>query len=95
MSVHRSQIRIIADVLSVVRDYDSSNSGIGISLILRKANISYSRLSKMLGDLVKLGLLEELEQKRGSKYRISKKGEEFLRIYSKFEEFASSYGLRL
>ena len=40
-------------------------------------------------------MLEELEQKRGSKYRISKKGEEFLKAYSKFEEFASSYGLRL
>lgn len=95
MSVHRSQIRIIADVLSVVKDYDSSNRGIGISLILRKANISYSRLTKMLGDLVRLGMLEELEQKRGYRYKISKKGEEFLRAYSDFEEFASSYGLRL
>ncbi|MCD6511928.1 MAG: DUF4364 family protein [Thaumarchaeota archaeon] len=95
MSVHRSQIRIIADVLSVVRDYDLSNDGIGVSIILRKANVSYSRLTKILSDLVRLGLLEELEQKRGSKYRISKKGEEFLKAYSKFEEFASSYGLRL
>ena len=95
MSMHRSQIRIVADVLSVVRDYDISNKGIGISLILRKANLSYSRLTKMLNDLVRLGMLEELEQKRGSRYRISKRGEEFLRAYSQFEEFASSYGIRL
>lgn len=91
---YRTQIKIIADVLATARDY-SGDEGVGVSVILRKANLSYSRLVKILDSLVSSGLLEEVEKKRGSKYKISSKGLEFLEVYSKFEEFAQSFGLRL
>ncbi|MEM2338883.1 MAG: DUF4364 family protein, partial [Nitrososphaerales archaeon] len=77
------------------RDYGNNGEGVGVTTLLRKANLSYSRLMKILKELVKSGLLEEIAQDKSSKYRISEKGLEFLEVYSRFEEFAQSFGLRL
>ncbi|MEM4310855.1 MAG: DUF4364 family protein [Nitrososphaerales archaeon] len=91
---YRNQIRIIADILSVTKDY-GEEEGVGITTILRKANLSYSRLMQILRDLIKAGLIIEIERDKGSKYMISDKGKKFLQAYIQFEDFAQSYGLRL
>lgn len=94
MSLYRTQVKIVADVLSAAMD-NGSRDGVGITLLLRRANVSYTRMVRMLNDLVGSGLLEELEQERGSRYRISDKGLQFLTAYGRFQEFAKSFGLRL
>jgi len=93
--IYRTQVKIIADILSVAGDPEYGNEGVGITTILRKANLSYSRLIKILNDLVSSGLIEEFSNGRNVRYRISDRGLEFLRVYSRFEEFAQSFGLRL
>lgn len=95
MTTYRTQVKIVADVLSVARDFGDAETGVGITTILRKANIPYSRLVKMLKELVSAGLLVEIENGRGSRYKISEDGIKFLQAYSRFEEFARAYGLRL
>jgi len=92
--IYRTQIRIIADVLTATRGF-YDEEGTGVSTIIQKANLSYNRLSKVLNDLVKSGLLYETQNGKISKYKISDKGEEFLNVYGKFEEVADSFGLRL
>jgi predicted transcriptional regulator len=92
---YRTQVRIVADILRVTMDYDEDRQGVGITTILRKANIPYSRLIKILRVLVKHGLIVEVAGENGNRYFISQKGKEFLEAYSKFEEFAEAYGLRL
>ncbi len=95
MAQYRTQVRIIADVLSTARDMNTEGSGVGITTLLRKGNLPYNRLSKLLSALVSSGLLLELQKDKISKYTISQKGIEFLDAYYNFEDFAESFGLRL
>lgn len=95
MAQYRTQVRIIADVLSTARDANTGGNGVGVTTLLRKGNMSYTRMSKLLSDLVGSGLLLELNGEKVSKYMISEKGIQFLVAYSSFEDFAQSFGLRL
>ncbi len=95
MSQYRTQVRIIADVLSTARDQNTEGNGVGVTTLLRKGNMSYTRMAKLLTELVGSGLLLELNKDKISKYMISPKGMEFLAKYSSFEDFATSFGLRL
>ena len=95
MAQYRTQARIIADILSTARDMNLDDGGVGITTLLRKGNVSYSRMTKLIAELVGTGLLLETTVDKGSKYKISPKGIQFLQEYSQFESFASSFGLRL
>ena len=95
MAQYRTQVRIIADVLSTARDMNSGGDGVGVTMLLRKGNLSYSRMTKLLSELVGSGLLLELTGDKISKYMISQKGIQFLAAYYSFEDFAQSFGLRL
>jgi predicted transcriptional regulator len=95
MAQYRTQVRIIADVLSTARDHNTEGTGVGVTTLLRKGNMSYTRMSKLLSELVGSGLLLELNGEKISKYMISEKGIEFLKAYGAFEDFAQSFGLRL
>jgi predicted transcriptional regulator len=93
MASYRTQVRIIADVLRTAKD--KGNDGVGITLLLRKANLSYARLLKIVSTLVASGLMEEVMIEKTLRYKISDKGVEFLQAYAHFEEFANSFGLGL
>lgn len=95
MAQYRTQVRIIADVLSTARDLNTEGTGVGVTALLRRANMSYVRLSKLLSELVGSGLLTELNGDKISKYVISQRGMQFLVAYQSFEDFAESFGLRL
>jgi len=95
MVQYRTQARIIADVLTTARDMNTEGSGVGITTLLRKGNMSYSRMSKLLTELVGSGLLLELNKEKISRYMISERGLQFLAAYYQFEDFAQSFGLRL
>jgi predicted transcriptional regulator len=88
-------VKIIADVLSTARDMNSEGNGVGVTTLLRRGNMSYSRMSKLLSELVGSGLLLELAGDKVSKYMISTRGIQFLAAYSNFEDFAQTFGLRL
>ncbi|MBI3858728.1 MAG: transcriptional regulator [Thaumarchaeota archaeon] len=81
--------------MSTARDMNTEGSGVGITTLLRKGNMSYVRMSKLLGELVGSGLLVQLTNEKISKYTISPKGLQFLAAYYQFEDFATSFGLRL
>ena len=95
MVQYRTQVRIIADVLSTARDQNTEGTGVGVTTLLRRRNMSYSRMAKLLSELVGSGLLLELNGEKISKYMISQKGIQFLTAYYAFEDFAQSFGLRL
>ena len=95
MAQYRTQVKIIADVLSTARDMNTEGEGVGITTLLRKGNLSYTRMTKLLSELVGAGLLLQTNSEKISKYAISQRGIEFLGAYSNFENFAQSFGLRL
>ncbi|HYB44899.1 MAG TPA: winged helix-turn-helix domain-containing protein, partial [Nitrososphaerales archaeon] len=78
MSQYRTQVRIIADVLTTARDMNTEGAGVGITTLLRKGNMSYTRMTKLLSELVGAGLLLEMNSDKISKYMISDKGIQFL-----------------
>lgn len=86
---------IIGDILSTTRDEVPDEKGASVTYLIRKANVSYGRLSKMLETLVQQGLLEQTNSDRACKYRISARGREFLQAYNGFREFADTFGLRI
>ena len=95
MAQYRTQTKIIADILATARDMNTGGDGVGITTLLRKGNVSYTRMTKLITDLVGAGLLVELNVEKNSKYAISDKGLSFLQAYVQFEDFAQSFGLRL
>ena len=95
MAQYRTQVKIVADVLSTARDMNTEGTGVGITMLLRKGNLSYSRMSKLVSELVGSGLLEEMRAEKVARYKISPKGIQFLFAYGHFEEFTQSFGLRL
>ncbi len=95
MSGYRTHMKIIGDVLSTARDYAVDNNGANVTYLIRRVNISHSRISKILNTLVEQGLIEQTNSNRACKYKISLKGREFLNAYNMFNEFASNFGLRI
>jgi predicted transcriptional regulator len=86
---------IIGDILTTTRDEVPDETGASVTYLIRKANISYGRISKILETLVQQGLLEQANSDRACKYKISSRGREFLQAYRGFREFAETFGLRI
>lgn len=95
MSVYRTHMKIIGDILTTTRDDLPDSDGASITYLIRKANISHGRISKILGTLVSQGLLEQTSSSGACKYRISHSGREFLQAYNTFNKFADSFGLTI
>jgi len=86
---------IIGEILTTTRDEVPDETGASVTYLIRKANISYGRISKILETLVQQGLLEQTSSNRACKYKISSRGREFLQAYRGFREFAETFGLRI
>lgn len=90
---YRNGVQIVGDVLRIASDFGVE--GINITLLLRKANLSYNRLVKISTQLTTAGLLEERMEEGKRFYLITERGKEYLRTYQEFETLASSFGLDL
>ena len=95
MGIYRTQIEIVGDILDVTQDNTLDNDGASVTHIIRKANVSHGRVSKILKNLVSQGLLEQVNSDRASKYKISMTGREFLQAYRTFSEFTDGFGLTI
>lgn len=91
VSAYRPHIKIIGDILSTTRD--DSEEGASVTYLIRKANISHVRISKILNNLVSQGLLEQVDSQGAFRYKISSNGREFLVAYQTFSRFAENFGL--
>lgn len=94
-ATYRTHMSIIGDILTTTRDEVPDETGASVTYLIRKANISYGRISKILETLVQQGLLEQTSSDRACKYKISSRGREFLQAYRGFREFAETFGLRI
>lgn len=90
---YRNGVKIVGDVLDVIDDFGME--GVNITLLLRKANLSYNRFGKLARHLISAGLLEEKIEEDKRLYMITEKGKAFLKTYEQFESLASSFGLEL
>lgn len=95
MTEYRTHMKIIGDVLATTRDDLQDEDGASVTYLIRKANISHSRISRILKTLVSQGLLEQVETNGANKYKISQSGREFLQAYYTFTTFADNFGLTI
>jgi|TARA_B110000014_G_scaffold138375_1_gene95828 predicted transcriptional regulator len=95
MGVYRKQIEIVGDILCAAEELTIDHESASITKLIQKANISHSRISKILTNLVSQGLLEQVNSELACKYRISMSGKEFLREYKTFSEFTDNFGLTI
>lgn len=95
MVEYRTHMKIIGDILYTTRDDLQDEDGATVTYLIRKANISHSRISRILKTLVSQGLLEQVGSQGSNKYRISQSGREFLHAYNTFTTFADNFGLTI
>ena len=95
MTEHRTQIKIIGEILNTATHEIDEHEGTTITYIIKTANISHGRLSRILNNLVSQGLLEQVSSKRSYRYKISPSGREFLAAYKTFREFSDDFGLTI
>ena len=95
MAEYRTHMKIIGDILYTAQDSIPGEDGASITYLIRKANISHSRISGILKNLVSQGLLEQVSMPGANKYKISQSGREFLQAYYKFSKFADNFGLTI
>ena len=86
-------MKIIGDILSTTRDDMEDDNGASVTFLIRKANVSHVRISKILNNLVSQGLLEQIDSQGACRYKISPSGREFLAAYQTFSKFAENFGL--
>jgi len=92
---HRTQIKIIGEILDTTTNEIDEHEGTTITHIIRKANISHGRISTILNNLVSQGLLEQVNSKGSCRYKISSSGQEFLSAYKTFRDFSEDFGLTI
>ena len=95
MAEYRTHTKIIGDILATTRDDLQDEDGATVTYLIRKANISHSRISRILKTLVSQGLLERSDSQGSNKYKISQNGREFLQAYYSFTNFADNFGLSI
>lgn len=93
MAAYRTSIQIVSDLLTVTEH--SGASGINVTSLLTKANLSHSRLGKFLENLTGAGLINKIEFDGKQAYVITPKGKQYLESYRRFQTLADSFGLDL
>ncbi len=93
MVSYRNSVKIVGDVLRIADE--SGLSGVNVTALLRKANLSYGRLAAIAGNLINAGLINEQEQEGQRIYVITSRGKDYLQRYQQFAEVANSFGLNL
>lgn len=91
--VYRNSVKIVGDVLRITGE--SGQSGVNLSSLLRKANLSYSRLASVSIKLMQAGLIDEQVHQSQRIYVITPRGREYLHKYEQFSDIADSFGLKL
>ena len=93
MVSYRTSMQIVGDLLTVTKE--SGQDGIKTTALISKANLSHSRLSKLLTNLIGTGLINNIEFDGKHTFVITQKGRQYLESYQKFSTIAESFGLEL
>ena len=85
MAEYRTQMKIIGDILSTTRDDLQDEDGATVTYLIRKANISHSRISRILKTLVSQGLLEQVIHKVQTDIKLVNQEENFCKHIIHFQ----------
>ncbi len=86
-------MQIVGDLLTATEE--SGQAGIKTTTLITKANLSHPRLTKLLSNLTGTGLINKIEFDGTNTFVITPKGRKYLESYSRFSDFAESFGLEI
>jgi predicted transcriptional regulator len=89
---YRSEMGIMGDILDVTME--GGRSGVIVSAISRKANLSHYAVLDKCEKLVNAGLVESTKNDRNRVYMITEKGLEFFQEFRRFQNLIESMNLR-
>ncbi len=90
MSKKRDRLRVIFDILDVIREKGET---IKPTHILYKSNLSHQMMQQYLNELIGKGFLIEKVAEKGKTYSLTEKGFNYLKEYNKITTFVESFGL--
>ena len=90
---YRTSTQIVVDLLLATEQ--SGKDGIKTTHLISKANLSHSRLVKLIENLTGSGLINKIEFDGKNTFVITQKGRNYLESYEKFSNFAESFGLEI
>ncbi len=90
---YRSSLRIIGDLLENTEEF--GQQGINTNTLITRANLSHSKLKKLVENLTGVGLITKGEFDTKNTFVITEKGRKYLESYRKFAGMAESFGLEL
>ena len=93
MSNYRNNMKIIADLLHAADQ--SGHTGIKITSLLTKANLSHSRLGKFINNLTDARMITKIVDDKRNTFVITSRGKEYLKSYDEFSHITESFGLEL
>ena len=93
MAPYRTSMQIVGDILAATEE--SGQKGVKTTTLISKANLSHSRLSKLLSNLIGNGLVNRIEYDGRNTFVITQKGRQYLESYQKFSTIAESFGLEI
>ena len=90
---YRHTPQIFYEVLIVTQN--SGHDGISVTKLCHKSNLAHGRLQTFIKRLTSSGLVNQIEYDGKNTFVITEKGRLFLEEYTKFHEFAGSFGLEM
>ena len=85
----RTKLEVIKDILIVLR----SEHKVKITHLIYKSNLSSGSIKSYINNLIKNGLMDEVNNSGKKYYQITQKGNKFLEDFNKIMVFSESYGL--
>ena len=90
---YRNSPQIVCDLLTVTDN--SGQSGIAVTSLCQKGNLSHSRLQQFLARLTGSGLVNKIEYDGKNTFVLTEKGKLYLDEYKRFSDFAESFGVEM
>lgn len=91
--MYRNSYQITEDILNNVMR--TGESGVQVTTLVRKSNLSYSRLISFVNKLTSSGLINKVEVEGKNVFIVTEKGRVYLDEYKKFLTITESFGLEL
>ena len=90
---YRTNLGISGDIFSVLKE--SGTKGLNATALLQKANLHYTKMTKIMKTLVEAGLVEERAEASSRIYILTPKGLQYTEKLEEFQEFTAAFGLGL
>ena len=85
----RTKLEITKDLLMVLLEYRK----VKITHLIYKTNLSNNSIKPYINDLLKNGLITEMQDEDKKFFVITSKGNEFLQEYKKIKIFSEAFGI--